>query len=369
MIFCKKSLLVAAVILASVMLFLSACASEEPVDLEPILDVYNVANYKQFQSDNILGVVNGKLYMFSNHKLLSFQNGKFRTVKDAGDLGIAIVNGQCIYQKKHLTNSDTVENADEFVDRLIAGIQVGERGLADVNRRDIYSYDPITEDTVLLGQAVHPSRSKDYCTSDGTLYVFENEPSPVFHLVRNKEYIGTSVQFETYEVGENIYSLELIEDRWRIVRSNADGNRYVYEDLPYIDSIEIIPYGQWLLIHYGIAKDVLYIINGRSGEITHMFSAGDYRAKSAVNIHDGYVYLSLARYSKKGFINMEINDNDPMNGTYRIRLEDGNREKISDDVYFGLYIFDNTSIFGCRKDGVICKLDFDGKLIAELPQE
>ena len=102
MIFCKKSLLVAAVILASVMLFLSACASEEPVDLEPILDVYNVANYKQFQSDNILGVVNGKLYMFSNHKLLSFQNGKFRTVKDAGDLGIAIVNGQCIYQKNTL---------------------------------------------------------------------------------------------------------------------------------------------------------------------------------------------------------------------------------------------------------------------------
>ena len=56
-------------------------------------------------------------------------------------------------------------------------------------------------------------------------------------------------------------------------------------------------------------------------------------------------------------------------GTYRIDLKDLSNEKISDKGYRGLYIFDDTGIFACDKEGSIVKLDWNGKVTKTLLKE
>ena len=132
-----------------------------------------------------------------------------------------------------------------------------------------------------------------------------------------------------------------------------------------IEKKSMIPCDNGLLIHNETNGDFLYFIEAESGDVIELFTVDCIYAVSAVNVHDGYAYLSFVRYTKYGPLGIggKQDENDALNGTYRISLTDYSVEKISDESYNGLFIFDDTGIYACNEEGSIYKLDFDGQRI------
>ena len=84
------------------------------------------------------------------------------------------------------------------------------------------------------------------------------------------------------------------------------------------------------------------------------------------------VYLSVKRYQNGGTYGAggsESIPDDTVSGTYRISLSDCSSEKISDEIYSGLFIFDDSGIFACDENGRVYWLDFDGNVIGTLLEE
>ena len=57
---------------------------------------------------------------------------------------------------------------------------------------------------------------------------------------------------------------------------------------------------------------------------------------------------------------------DSVRGTWRIRLSDGGQEKLSEEVYDGLYRFDSDGFFACNAKGCIVYIDLDGQCVQKL---
>ena len=76
------------------------------------------------------------------------------------------------------------------------------------------------------------------------------------------------------------------------------------------------------------------------------------------------IYLSFKRYEKfgKGNILLQRYENDQIEGTYRISLDDLSVEKISDRIFSGMFHFDQTTIWACDELKNIYQLDLDGNI-------
>lgn len=196
-----------------------------------------------------------------------------------------------------------------------------------------------------------------YLAEDGT-YCFYTDDScyPITGTRVGKPAQGP----ETYTMGDYSY---YVEGR-TLMRKRADEtpqslSAYVPDGVK-----SMIPCQGGLLIHNAYSGNLLYFIEETSGEIVELFSVPCIYAVSAVNVHGKDVYLSFKRFEKEGlFGGYERFPNDTLEGTYRISLEDGSAEKISDEIYDGLFIFDDTGIYACNEDCHIYKLGFDGNVI------
>ena len=59
-------------------------------------------------------------------------------------------------------------------------------------------------------------------------------------------------------------------------------------------------------------------------------------------------------------------EEDKLSGTYRIDLTDFSTEKISDTVFTGMYIFNDSEIYACDKYYRMYRLAFDGSVIESM---
>lgn len=132
----------------------------------------------------------------------------------------------------------------------------------------------------------------------------------------------------------------------------------------------MIPIDQGLLIYvadyYSTPAECLYFITEESADPVCLFTERDHSYSTAINMYNENVYISIGRVSSDGFVAIPF---DPVNGTYRINLEDRSVKKLSEKVYSGLFIFDNSGIFACDMDSNVYKLDFDGNIDALLLEE
>ena len=55
-------------------------------------------------------------------------------------------------------------------------------------------------------------------------------------------------------------------------------------------------------------------------------------------------------------------ENDTEEGTWRIDLKDGTKEKINDYIFCGMYTFDDTCIYCCDEDENIYRMELDGEV-------
>jgi hypothetical protein len=112
-------------------------------------------------------------------------------------------------------------------------------------------------------------------------------------------------------------------------------------------------------------KQHLYLIQP-TGEAVELLSFPCLYSVSAINIFEDKLYYSIQRYEKYGEIGMTRYEDDEVEGTYIINLTDLSAEKISDMIFDGLYIFDNSGIYACDEHCSVYKLDFDGNVIDTL---
>jgi hypothetical protein len=203
---------------------------------------------------------------------------------------------------------------------------------------------------------------------DGRLYVPVDRERSSYILIENAQMIGEVAQLETYNVCGREYVLVGEREQAKLMRYDSYGNLYSYEaEIPYGEK-NMIPCENGLLIHNETNGDFLYFIEAETGNAVELFAVDCIYALSAVNVHNGYAYLSFVRYTDWGPLNIggKRDENDELNGTYRICLTDYSVEKLSDDIYNGLFIFDDTGIYACNEDGCIYKLDFDGQRVLTL---
>lgn len=312
----------------------------DTVDLHITNAQFNTANFKQYASYMELGIHDGTLYMWDemSSKLSRFENGKFQKIFAIDGSGIGFCNGYFYYQT--LKNQETYEYS-------IHSYRLGQGDHTILTTIDIGSF----RDTYFL--------------ENGKICVPVEGDSSYYITIENAQVIDQTLQPEIYSFGAWEYVREGELSHINIVRYDADGNTYSYvEELPY-GKKSMIPCDNGLLIHNETNGDFLYFIEAESGDVIELFTVDCIYAVSAVNVHDGYAYLSFVRYTKYGPLGIggKQDENDELNGTYRISLTDYSVEKISDESYNGLFIFDDTGIYACNEEGSIYKLDFDGQRI------
>lgn len=316
-----------------------------PVPLDIGAWEFCAANYKQFASYIKLGMDDGELYMWNGREctLSQFENGAFRKVCRIDGGWIGIFDGYFYYE--------AAVKGEEYTYSVSSyHLETGEhRSLTTVG---IYSI----MDT--------------FFTEDGKLYVPADGDRTSYKVIGESEYLEEVRQYETYTIGEYSYVLEGKREQADLIRYDAEGNRYSLEDeVPYGEK-SMIPCENGLLIHNETNGDFLYFVEAETGNVVELFTVECIYASSAVNVHDGYAYLSFVRYTEWGPLGIggKRDETDELNGTYRISLEDYSVEKISDEIYNGLYIFDDTGIYACNADYQVFKLDFDGYVTAQLTQ-
>ena len=111
-----------------------------------------------------------------------------------------------------------------------------------------------------------------------------------------------------------------------------------------------------LLIHNEGYQQLLYKVD-HSGEIQCIFSVPCMDSESALTCVGNYAYLSLKRFEGFGDYGSKRFENDQMEGTWRINIEDGSKEKISELIFDGMYVFDDRYIWACTDECSIYRLD------------
>lgn len=211
-------------------------------------------------------------------------------------------------------------------------------------------------------------------TAGGRKALFREDGSTIIPLTFDPEegcvmclHVCGSEVLERVPFEESYY---LGERRYDVITSAAPYERIVctHED----DSTEeivlapgdqriLIPTDNGLIIHNKGRQTLLYYID-KSGCCSELFSVPCSLSDSVVAIYHDEVFVSVLRYAKgnsggKGFIGFE---DDKLSGTYRINLTDFSVEKISDLIFTGMYIFNDSEIYACDKNHRMYKLTFDG---------
>ena len=303
---------------------------------------FSPANYKQYASYIQLGAHDGKLYMWNGweHTLSCFEGGVFETIAKFDGSWIGIQNGYFYYKSakgdgKYTVCSYSLEN----------GEHISLTTIGSISGWDLYF-------------------------TENALCIPENAEKASFRVICDSQVSEDTQQNETYIIGEKAYVLEGKREEVILMCYSTDGSEEPVEvEVPY-GLKSMIPCENGLLIHNETNGDFLYFVEAETGNVVELFTVDCIYAYSAVNVHGGYVYLSFVRYTEFGPLGLsgKFDEDDALNGTYRISLEDYSVEKISDEIYNGLFIFDDTGIYACKRDYRVCKLDFDGTVLMELTE-
>jgi len=218
-----------------------------------------------------------------------------------------------------------------------------------------------TKESKYLRSVESYSLSKVHYDPDGTCYIPDKKNKGNYYILKDGNMSESVPHTEMYSLGSNQYAIEDHD----LVRYDTQGEREVLKEFIGLGSTCIIPCDNGLLVYVEGGSNLLYYIPEETEIVEPLFNFPGFASDSAVNVHGEWVYVSFARYKSLDGCGLTKFEDDTMEGTYRINLTDGTSEKLSDAIYTGLFIFDNTGIYAC-KQGCIYKLDFDGNVIMTL---
>ena len=363
----KKVILIVCIVFV---LFLSGilivkCANhpQNTVDSIYITDyTYNALNNLQISKDScvLMTSLDNKLYLYVKHgygnnkqfqnKLSVFENGGLVEVSQT-DMEILAFVGEYMYGYRC--------DDQEYCTIYAYNIKTGQETEL-VTLDNTVCWNSYISNSFFTTDGVYglPNRStKDENGHIADYFAIEKDCVTPLHNHRNEYRLGNRVYYEDV----NYYS--------STIYCQEDGKDAVALDIsegyPFI-----IPVDQGLLIYvteyFSTEAECLYFITEESAEPICLFAEGNHSYSTAINMHNEDVYISIGRVSEGGFVAISW---DSLNGTYRINLKDKSVKKLSDKVYSGLFIFDNSGIFACDMGSNVYKLDFDGNIEALLLKE
>ena len=209
--------------------------------------------------------------------------------------------------------------------------------------------------------------SGDYFLDEnGTFKIIPDDDVGLCYLIEDGIIVGVEEgkNWGQYLLGEKVYSLkrESSSDSELYCQgediSNQLGNGNYRALIPFQDGLILINDGYGNLLYYINADGIQAIFP----EFPCMCS------ESSVNFYENYVFVSFKRwesYDESG-LGLSSFENDTLEGTYRIDMTDRSIKKISDSIYNGMFIFDDSGIFCTNSSGDICKIDFAGNSLIQI---
>ena len=173
-----------------------------------------------------------------------------------------------------------------------------------------------------------------------------------------EEKTGDKIPLQTFQISDRTYYLSGSESVF------CNGEEITYS-IELGGSTMLVPFHEGLLWTRSNSSSLVYYITP-DGSIDLLFPKVECSwAESCVTTYGHYVYLSSLRY--KGFDQLtsmyaETYENDTISGTYKIDIRDYSYEKISDECYEGMFVFDDTGIIAVDEEGSVFKMDFDGNV-------
>ena len=185
-----------------------------------------------------------------------------------------------------------------------------------------------------------------------------------------KSVIGVSTLEHGFMAGENEYSISIQDPAKadQILCKSPDGRITITSSkMGWAEERSIIPTDSGILVHNVSGDHMLYFIC-KDGTVRELFRAECERSLSSVTVYKDVAYLSFMRFEKhsSGWLGWDRYENDTIEGTYAIDLNRFTYTKISDEIYDGMYIFDDTGIYACDRNKCIYKLDFNGNVLETL---
>ncbi len=314
---------------------------------------YNPANNLQNSASVWMGTFDGKLYFSPRWCAERKYRNKYYNY-------LACFEGDTIKRLFRIQDSILgISNNYIYYSSWLDGVS------GDVKER-IYCYD-FQNDTEEIVCETNFLTSEHYFSEDNLLFLSLSSQEGPYHLVNGTNISGDTSPPQSYILNGLSYSVYGTGDSTNIVVTDEIANKYELKyDTP-LGRQSLIPCKKGLLVHNEGEGNALYLIPDNSEEIVQLFEIPCTKAISAVNVYDDWAYVSISRYyydeksdSTVPFVN------DHLAGTYRIDLSDYSVEKISDSIYNGLYIFDDSGIYACTEKLEIYRFDFSGKNVTRI---
>ncbi len=319
----------------------------------PILSIednfISPANNCQFNASVWLGVFDGQLLYLPNSR-----TNVLRSMGDAGEeillsdkkaVSVLGYDGRTLYYRL-----DEYEPGQALITTLYC-CDLSTREITELKKYSGADEGLIPAMCVFQGDGI--AHFKHLC-HEGYLTVEDHE-------VVNEN--NTSKEYQI-QLGDWLYFLDEQSAVEHVYRQGKSGE---VEEVVLAGALRrsLIPIDNGILVHNERTHDLLYLID-EGGHVTELFQIECEMSISSLTVNACDVFLSVRRLKMGGPFGAGSTirySDDTLSGTYRISLADYAAQKISDKVYDGMYIFDDTGIYACDSSGNIYKLDFDGNVI------
>ena len=346
------SLIILVVVLICAYMINITGSTKKKYDLDVKPDGYYVENNMQNRADIWIGEYNGHLYFYKHSNNILF------TDRYANCLCVIENNG--IRKILHLNKGNHI-----YIVGSLPGYLYYWNNQRMTDNGALYCFDISDEKEILLFSGKGSGKNTAYFT-DNTAYI------PLYNDIDS----GQDTQYLQIQGGQ-ILGINLLDQSFRI-----NGQQYrltagiTAEEVSIVNKGEkndlslglasrrsIVPVKNGLAIHNQGYQDLLYLIS-EDNSIRELYKTECMSSRSSMTVINNSIYLSFKRYEKfgKGNILLQRYENDQIEGTYRISLDDLSVEKISDRIFSGMFHFDQTTIWACDELKNIYQLDLDGNI-------
>ena len=351
-----------------IMLLFSSCKStasrvnDVPISVES--DHFSLANVRQKNTDIKMQTINGKLYVY-----LPGTGNEKPSVYVFDEAGSASLGDILIFNRYKSLWNDVVlgfGNGYMYVKRYTGQDSDG----AYPKQADLMYFDLATGASGFLTKTDNAAYVDARFDENGSFYISTREISPDQEKQYQKVLQDTLLSEMTSQPDIRSGTLSQVLKQYNDAAQMLD-EKQLNSVMASVEELGLEGYGcvlypcadGWLL-HISTGSMPLCFISS-DGVVTPVFEYACLDSVSSFNCYGDYGFLSVKRYEQWDSMNYGLlpYENDTISGLYRINLTDHTAEKISDNDYRGIFIFDDTSLFVCDNDGGVYQLDYNGNRI------
>lgn len=309
---------------------------------------YHYSNNYQFNSDIWICEYHGMWFLLKGRELYQMERDGYKSLYSFQSLPSIIghVDQYLLYSMLNPLHQSDIESQILCCYNLLD------------NTNTVLS-DSLTRNVVINGSRI--AFGMDYLFEDGTAFITSDfaSRSGYYQFGQGKLEESTCVA-AGFSVGETMYTVLAAGTEEKVYRIH---NGIEKEELllPSAARFTIIPAFHGLIIHAEEKGHFLWYID-ENNQVSDVFSADCMYSESCVAVHENYVFLSFRRWEGYKDIFPQRYKNDVLDGTWCIDLQDFSAERISEKIYKGMFIFDDSTICAVKEDGCIDQISFTGEL-------